>query len=160
MDSLDQVVRHIVDEMKPEDLNYHIAQKVMGWVPWDYSRGDIPENDKTYFIFTPYTNEGGLAVYQPKSEDISFVFAPAADIRDSMKVVEECRLSHDFGFASFHYPLLSSNGYGWIVAFAQSLRPYSLEIVSLGDPKLIFHAHSDSLPLAICRAALKASESF
>ncbi len=63
--------------------------------------------------------------------------------------------SIEWGFALFKYPGLSSNGFGYVVAFARSLRPYSLEIVMLGDPEKVKHAHSNSLPEAICLAAIQ-----
>ena len=76
----------------------------------------------------------------------------STDIGAAMLVVD--RLAHSFGFSAFRYPGFSSAGWGWVVVFAANLRPYSVEIITLGDPTKVFYGHSDSLPEAICKAAL------
>ena len=88
-----------------------------------------------------------------RPDDCPWVPVPkySTDIVAAMEVVD--KLHWGWGFAVFRFPGISSMGYGYVVAFAKSLRPYSLEIVTLGDPKKVKHGHSDSLPHAICLAA-------
>ena len=61
----------------------------------------------------------------------------------------------DFGFSLFKYPGVSSAGFGYVAVFAKSLRPYSIEIVTLGDPRKVFHGHDDNPATAIYLAALR-----
>lgn len=78
----------------------------------------------------------------------------STSIEAAWQVVEKLSIGH--GFSLFHYQGLSSCGFGYVAVFAISVRPYSVEIVTIGDPTKVFHGHSDSAPLAICLAALKA----
>lgn len=75
------------------------------------------------------------------------------DILAAMEVVEV--LGVEWGFGAWHYALLSSSGFGWLVAFSHNVRPPSIELVGMGDPEKVKWAHSNRLPEAICLAAME-----
>ncbi len=128
--------------MEPgRELDALVAEKVFGkTVSWGGDPGGT---------IIPWL--GDLEGIQGECPAYSTDIASAWEVVDWVSAIE-------WGFALFHYPGLSSNGFGYVVAFARSLRPYSLEIVTLGDPEKVKHAHSNDLPHAICLAALKTCE--
>ena len=90
-------------------------------------------------------------------EDFLEVPKYSEDIRSAMEVANA--LGTEWGFGAWHYALLSSSGFGWVVAFAHNVRPPSIQMVAMGDPERVKSAHANSLPEAICLAAVQVIDS-
>ena len=133
------------------ELDALVAEKVMGWI---WIEGD---DDDPRALVSP--DETCSAAWYPSVGNAGVGSHPdfSTSIADAWKVAEElCVL--EWGFSLFKYPGLSSMGFGYVAVFAKSLRPYSVEIVNLGDPSKVAHGHSDNAAHAICLAALRALE--
>ena len=138
------------------ELDALVAEKVMGWTELEpsttWSRWKFGDpGDRWTETEEEWCRGVGI---NPGSERYTPFPLFSTDISAAWEVVNTVS-AIEWGFALFHYPGLSSAGFGYVVAFARSLRPYSLEIVTLGDPEKVKHAHSNSLPEAICLAAIQ-----
>lgn len=124
------------------DINVAVASRVMGWTQWTDLSNDCPlEPGVTYFA--DWGDPYGVAVYQPDcGGDVSFYFNPAEDIADAWKVVEKL---HELKFS-----LVIESDY--------EPPTYHVEVWSAVGIWDLDESDSDSLPLALCRAARLAIE--
>lgn len=125
-------------------LDAEIAEKIMGWTRWEnYLTGDWEgPDDVTYFA----VGEDGVVVYEPNERgDVSFFFEPSRAMVDAWRVV---RMMGTRGFhAKLQTPFIPGDA---------NHAGFTQHGTSGWNGRPDYGGDADSMPLAICRAALAA----
>lgn len=117
-------------------LDAMVAERVMGWVWWDNSKGDWKGDDGvTFWAFW----DDRLSVYQNGSEYPTLYFSPSTDIAAAWAVVSK-----------LYEQKYTARIYQGATCVIASFAHFDM----LGDHEQTTEA--DTVPLAICIAALRA----
>ncbi len=119
------------------EIDRLVAEKLMGWIYWDFKGDWNGPAGKTFFAVSDHF----LTVYDSKNTSIRY-FTPSVCINDAWVVVERLR---ELSKISLPYaPVGLEIGDGNYVCILWNITD---KVIS---------AHADTMPLAVCRAALKA----
>ncbi len=118
-------------------LDAEVAEKVMGWLRWD---GEDDWNGPAHTTFF-CSDSQWLTVYEGGAEEPTQYFSPSTDIAAAFQVAEK----------------MTATNTNWEVEIDQqrgSSEKWKVIFWDGSDPSA--QAGAETLPLAICRAALKA----